>query len=107
VFAGLIGAVMSSIGSKNTQQVQFSVLKTLKTYSKVLGVFCTSARLEAALLNTIQVSVCCCSRVAWWQNFRVLLLHGGVVGGRAWLLVVAASSWCVWFTGRVPHGWRR
>lgn len=55
VFAGLIGAVMSSIGSKNTQQVQFSVLKTLKTYSKVLGVFCTSARLEAALLNTIQV----------------------------------------------------
>jgi hypothetical protein len=55
VFSGLVASVMSNIGSKNTHQVQYGVLKALNTYSKVLAAFCTSARLEAALLNTIQV----------------------------------------------------
>ncbi|KAI7841114.1 hypothetical protein COHA_005339 [Chlorella ohadii] len=54
VFVGLVQSVMANIGSKNTQQVQFSVLKTLKTQSKTLSSFCTSARLEAGLLNHIQ-----------------------------------------------------
>lgn len=65
VFLGLVHSVMTNIGSKNTQQVQFSVLKTIKTYSKSLAAFATSARLEAALLNTIQVlmesMLCCCA----------------------------------------------
>lgn len=55
IFNGLVSSVMDSVGSKNTQQVQFSVLKVLKTYHKTLAVFATSTRQEAALLQTIQV----------------------------------------------------
>ena len=62
MFSGLVASVMSNIGSKNTQQVQYGVLKALNTYAKVLAAFCTTARLEAALLNTIQVR---CVEVGW------------------------------------------
>lgn len=99
VFAGLVGAVMSSIGSKNTQQVQFSVLKTLKTYAKVLGAFCTSARLEAALLNTIQVGA---GGVRVWHQSqcsrcgpaRAVRSGAGRAGGQARVLALLLGAAC-------------
>ena len=64
VFQGLVRSVVDNVGAKNTQQVQFTVLRTVKVYAKALGAFCTSARMEAALLNTIQVRGCACGWVS-------------------------------------------
>ncbi|KAL4859617.1 Basic leucine zipper and W2 domain-containing protein 1-A [Chlorella vulgaris] len=71
VFLGLVASVMANIGAKNTQQVQFGVLKTLKIYSKVIAAFCTTARLEAAMLNTMQVTC--------YEDSRLLKLFADIV----------------------------
>ena len=75
VFQGLVRSVVDNVGAKNTQQVQFTVLRTVKVYAKALGAFCTSARMEAALLNTIQVRGCACGWVSVGGG-------GGAPGGR-------------------------
>mmetsp|Transcript_181 Transcript_181/g.463 ORF Transcript_181/g.463 Transcript_181/m.463 type:complete len:420 (+) Transcript_181:190-1449(+) len=50
-------ALMASINltGKNQQQVQFMVLKLVKTYQKLLAMVASTARLEAALMVEIQV----------------------------------------------------
>lgn len=40
---------------KNTQQIRGAISKQLKTYNKLLNQFCASARVEAVLINHIQV----------------------------------------------------
>ena len=71
VYLGLVDGVLDTAGSKNTHQTQFSVLKTLKGYHKVLLAFCTSARMEAALMNTIQVTC--------YEDSRLLKLFADIV----------------------------
>lgn len=70
-FLGIVDGVLGTAGSKNTQQTQFSVLKTLKAYHRVLLTFCTSARLEAALMNTAQVTC--------YEDSRLLKLFADVI----------------------------
>ena len=55
MFLGLVDSVLDTAGARNTQQVQLAVLKQIRAYEKVLGTFCTSARLEAHLLSSMQV----------------------------------------------------
>ena len=71
VYLGLVDGVLDAAGSKNTHQTQFSVLKTIKGYHKVLVVFCTSARMEAALMNTIQVTC--------YEDSRLLKLFADII----------------------------
>lgn len=97
VYLGLVQSVLSNIGSKNTQQVQFSVLKTLKTHAKVVGTFCTSARLEAALLNTIQV--------ACYEDSRLLKLFPDIVKILYDTDVLGEDTVRFWYTkGSSPKG---
>lgn len=72
-------------------QVQFSVLKALKTYSKALAAFCTSGRLEAALLNTIQVRA---GAAGSFRRSRFSRMPGGhmVRAGRPCLHVAGRSG---------------
>ncbi len=44
---------------KNTQQIRGAIVKQVKQYSKLLNQFCGSARVEAVLINHIQVSPVC------------------------------------------------
>lgn len=55
VFLGICDSVLVGALGRNQQQVQFSVLKALKHYASAIAEFCTAPRLEAALLQTIQV----------------------------------------------------
>lgn len=71
VYLGILDGVLESAGSKNTQQTQFSVLKTLKAYHKVLLTFCTSARMEAALMVTIQTTC--------YEDSRLLKLFADII----------------------------
>mmetsp|Transcript_4435 Transcript_4435/g.10718 ORF Transcript_4435/g.10718 Transcript_4435/m.10718 type:complete len:422 (-) Transcript_4435:199-1464(-) len=52
------GSLMKALNltGKNQQQVQFMVLKQVKTWQKLIGAVANSARLEAALMVEIQVS---------------------------------------------------
>lgn len=71
VYLGLVDGVLDTAGSKNTHQTQFSVLKTIKGYHKVLLEFCTSARMEAGLMNTIQVTC--------YEDSRLLKLFADII----------------------------
>ena len=60
IWVVLIGTVPTT--GKNVQQIKVAVLKTVKTYSKLLNTFANSARAEAALINQVQVcSIPACS----------------------------------------------
>lgn len=97
LFLGLVQSVMSHIGSKNTQQVQFSVLKTIKTYSKALAAFCTSGRMEATLLNTIQVTC--------YEDSRLLKLFADIVKILYDTDVLGEDTIRFWYTkGSSPKG---
>ncbi|PSC76002.1 flagellar associated [Micractinium conductrix] len=97
MFGGLVQSVMANIGSKNTQQVQFSVLKTLKTYAKALGSFATTARLEAVLLNYIQVSC--------YEDSRLLKLFPDIVKILYDTDVLGEDTIRFWYTkGSSPKG---
>ncbi|KAL4437046.1 hypothetical protein ABPG75_004185 [Micractinium tetrahymenae] len=97
VYLGLVRSVLANIGSKNTQQVQFSVLKALKTYSKALAAFCTSGRLEAALLNTIQVNC--------YEDSRLLKLFPDMVKILYDSDVLGEDTIRFWYTkGSSPKG---
>ena len=71
VYLGIVEGTLDNAGSKNTQQTQFAVLKNLKAYKKVLLEFCTSARMEAALMVTIQVTC--------YEDSRLLKLFASIV----------------------------
>lgn len=55
VYLGLVDSVLDTAAGRNLQQTQFAVLKTLKQYHKCMAAYCHSGRIEAALMNTIQV----------------------------------------------------
>lgn len=71
LYLGIVEGTLDSAGSKNTQQTQFAVLKNLKFYRKVLQEFCTSARLEAILMVTIQVTC--------YEDSRLLKLFADII----------------------------
>lgn len=70
-YLGIVEGTLDTAGSKNTQQTQYAVLKNLKVYRKLLLEFCTSARLEAALMVTIQVTC--------YEDSRLLKLFAAIV----------------------------
>ena len=97
VYLGLVDGVLDSAGSKNTQQTQFSVLKTLKGYHKVLLTFCSSGRMEAALLNTIQVTC--------YEDSRLLKLFADIVKILYDVDVLGEDSIRYWYNkGANPKG---
>ncbi|KFM27342.1 Basic leucine zipper and W2 domain-containing protein 2 [Auxenochlorella protothecoides] len=55
-FLGLADSVLASAIGRNQQQVQFNVLRTVRHYAPALARFARAPRLEAALLQTVQVT---------------------------------------------------
>ena len=55
-YLGVVDSVLDAAAGRNLQQTQYGVLKALKQYHKVLLAFSNSSRVEAVLLNTIQVT---------------------------------------------------
>jgi len=53
LWAVLIGAV--NMTGKNQQQIAQALAKQIRTHKKLLAVYCTTARVEASLLVTVQV----------------------------------------------------
>lgn len=82
VFLGLVDGVLSGgAGSKNTSQIGFGVLTRVKAFSKALAPLCPSARVEAALLGTVQVTCYEDSRLL--KSFAALvkvMYDGDVIG---------------------------
>jgi hypothetical protein len=70
-YLGIVEGTLDTAGSKNTQQTQYAVLKNLKYYRKLLLEYCTTARLEAALMVTIQVTC--------YEDSRLLKLFADIV----------------------------
>ena len=70
-YLGIVEGTLETAGSKNTQQTQFAVLKNLKLYHKVLLELCNSARLEAALMVTVQVTC--------YEDSRLLKLFADII----------------------------
>ncbi|KAK9817341.1 hypothetical protein WJX74_003121 [Apatococcus lobatus] len=54
IWVVLVGTVPTT--GKNVQQIKVAMLKTVKTYSKLLNTFANSARAEASLINQVQIS---------------------------------------------------
>jgi len=97
VYLGIVDGVLGSAGSKNTQQTQFSVLKTLKFYHKVLVTFCTSARLEAALMVTVQVTC--------YEDSRLLKLFADIIKVLYDVDVIGEDTIKFWYSkGSNPKG---
>jgi hypothetical protein len=97
LYLGLVDGVLDTAGSKNTQQTQFSVLKTLKGYHKVFLPFCTSAKIEAALLNTIQVTC--------YEDSRLLRIFADIVKILYDVDVVGEDTIKYWYAkGSNPKG---
>lgn len=70
-YLGIVEGTLDTAGSKNTQQTQYAVLKNLKFYRKLLLEFCTSARLESALMVTIQITC--------YEDSRLLKLFPDII----------------------------
>lgn len=97
VFNGLVSSVIDTASSKNTQQIQFSVLKAAKAYSKTLATFATSARLEALMLQNMQV-IC-------YEDSRLLKLFPNIVKVLYDADVLGEDSIKYWYTkGSSPKG---
>ncbi|GAB4817985.1 hypothetical protein N2152v2_005031 [Parachlorella kessleri] len=97
VFLGLVDSVLDTAGAKNTQQVQLAVLKQIRAYEKVLGTFCTSARLEAHLLSSMQV-IC-------YEDSRLLKLFAEIARVLYDTDVVGEDTIRYWYTkGSNPKG---
>lgn len=97
VYLGIVGGVLDSSSGKNTQQVHFSVLKTLKAYHKALLAVCTSARLEATLMVTIQVTC--------YEDSRLLKLFADIIKIMYDVDVLGEDTIRFWYTkGSNPKG---
>jgi hypothetical protein len=71
VYLGLVDSVLDASSGRNLQQTQYAVLKALKHYHKALAAFATTGRLEAALMNTIQVTC--------YEDSRLLKIFADIV----------------------------
>lgn len=90
------GSLGSSLG-KNTQQTQFGVLKCLKRYHKALLKFINNARLETALMNTIQVTC--------YEDSRLLKLFSDIIKVLYDVDVLEEDTIRFWYTrGSNPKG---
>ena len=71
IFLGIADGALDSTVGKNTQQTHFSVLKALKRYHKALLSVINNAKLEAVLMNTIQVTC--------YEDSRLLKLFADII----------------------------
>ena len=97
LYLGIVEGTLDSAGSKNTQQTQFAVLKNLKLYRKVLQEFCTSARLEATLMVTIQVTC--------YEDSRLLKLFSDIIKVLYDVDIIGEDAIKFWYSkGSNPKG---
>ena len=90
VYMGLVDGVLQEATGRNTQQTQFLVLRTLKAYHKVLLAVCLNARLEAVLLNTMQVTC--------YEDSRLLKLFADMVKVLYDVEVIGEDTIRFWYT---------
>lgn len=96
VYQGVIDGVLAVPG-RNQQQVNFACLKTLKVYHKAMGAFSKNARVEAALINTIQVTC--------YEDSRLLKIFADTIKVLYDTDVIGEDAIRYWYSkGSVPKG---
>jgi len=97
IYLAIVEGTLDTAGSKNTQQTQFAVLKNLKLFRRVLLEYCTSARMEAALMVTVQVTC--------YEDSRMLKLFSDIIKVLYDVDVLGEDTIKYWYTkGSHPKG---
>ena len=96
-FLGLADSVLSAAVGRNQAQIHFGVLKAVKTFSPALARLCATPRLEASLLQTVQVTC--------YEESRLLKIFKDIVKILYDADVVSESAIRFWYTkGSSPKG---
>lgn len=96
-FLGLTDSVLSASVGRNQAQIHFGVLKAVKTFGPALARLSSSPRLEASLLQTVQVTC--------YEESRLLKIFKDIVKILYDADVVSESAIRFWYTkGSAPKG---